>query len=587
MPYNSRKISRERRESGEGQKSRPRKRKNVFNPKTAERDETASSASAKKLKRQEDVAAPMDHSMEYRILNFFVVFSAISSVVKCKTCDGNIKFQTASTRGLGFKVVVLCDNCPSQYIPSCPFVGHSYEINRRIIFVMRTLGVGYKGLQKFCGLMDFPQFLDKNTYQILLKAIRDSCATVSEIFMKNAVIEEVKETCKAENLENTTELTVSGDGTWQKRGYTSLYGVFSLIGHYSGKVVDIIVKSGYCKQCEFCKSKLDTQMYEEWYDEHKISCLANHEGSAGKMEVDGIVEMFKQSQEKYNVKYVNYIGDGDSKTYKGIVDAAPYGETAIIKKECVGHVQKRMGSRLRDCKKRNKGLGGKGKLTGKMIDKLSVYYGLAIRRNCNSLDGMKDAIWATFYHYSSIAKNQEEQHSKYPKRADSWCEYQRAKASNELDSYQQSYTSLPADVLEAIRPIYDDLSKTELLQRCIGGFTQKNNESLNNLIWKIAPKTITSSSVIVEIAAFVGMTLFNEGMNGLLVIMNSIGITCGVNAHYYAQKEENERIALSNQRAEESTREARILRRQQQAEDLEAAMSVEGVLYGPGVDDTV
>jgi len=56
----------------------------------------------------------------------------------------------------------------------------------------------------------------------------------------------------------------------------------------------------------------------------------------------------------------------------------------VIKKEYIGHVQKRMGSKLRALVKKCKDLGGKGKLTGKMIDKLTVYYGLAIQRNCNS-----------------------------------------------------------------------------------------------------------------------------------------------------------------------------------------------------------
>lgn len=34
--------------------------------------------------------------MEYRILNFIIVFAAILNFVKCKQCNENIKFQTAS-----------------------------------------------------------------------------------------------------------------------------------------------------------------------------------------------------------------------------------------------------------------------------------------------------------------------------------------------------------------------------------------------------------------------------------------------------------------------------------------------------------
>lgn len=44
-----------------------------------------------------------------------------------------------------------------------------------------------------------------------------------------------------------------------------------------------------------------------------------------------------------------------------------------------------MGTRLRNLKKNTKELGGKGKLTGKLIDELSMYYGLAIRRNHDSV----------------------------------------------------------------------------------------------------------------------------------------------------------------------------------------------------------
>jgi len=116
------------------------------------------------------------------------------------------------------------------------------------------------------------------------------------------------------------------------------------------------------------------------------------------MEVGAIVEMFKRSMEKLSVMYKFYIGDGDSKTFTGVKNAKPYGDNVqIYKKECVGHVQKRMGTRLRSLVKnvveevlskgkikKKKLLSGKGKLTAKLIDKLTIYYGLAIRRHSDS-----------------------------------------------------------------------------------------------------------------------------------------------------------------------------------------------------------
>ena len=70
------------------------------------------------------------------------------------------------------------------------------------------------------------------------------------------------------------------------------------------------------------------------------------------MEVDVVIEMFRRSLENLEVRFLYYVGDGDSKTYTGIIKSAPYGETEVTKKECVGHVQKRIGTRLRVCKKK-------------------------------------------------------------------------------------------------------------------------------------------------------------------------------------------------------------------------------------------
>lgn len=209
---------------------------------------------------------------------------------------------------------------------------------------------------KFCGIMDLHRPVFQSSYDLIVHGILNGSNAVRKMLLSRSTEEEKNKTMEKNNWENfegpTKGLTVSGDGSWRKRGFNSLLGVATIIGHYSGKVLDIFVKSSYCKACESWKQKKDTAEYSEWLASHKDNCSANHIGSAGKMEVDAICEMFKRSESNYGVKYLNYIGDGDSKTYKGIVDSSPYGPSVIInKKECVGHVQKRMGTRLRACKK--------------------------------------------------------------------------------------------------------------------------------------------------------------------------------------------------------------------------------------------
>lgn len=255
-----------------------------------------------------------------------------------------------------------------------------------------------------------------------------------------------------------------------------------------------------------------------------------------------------------------------------------------------------MGTRLRDVKKKNKELGGKGKLTAKMIDKLTIYYGLAIRRNPESIDAMYNDIWATYFHYSSTDKHP--QHEKCPAGDDSWCEWQRALAAlpetsgakrtkNKIPAFVHSYKPLPQDVLTTIKPIYEDLSKEELMQRCLGGFTQNTNESYNQLIWKISPKNLPGGVLPVQIAAYASAYIFNEGNVAILKIFKSLGVSCGHHAHAYVTKADSRRISIAEQRAQNATKEGRIARRQSQKDYLEYAADAEGTLYGPGIDDTM
>lgn len=91
------------------------------------------------------------------------------------------------------------------------------------------------------------------------------------------------------------------------------------------------------------------------------------------------VEMFRRSLPRYNIRYKYYLGDGDSQSYPAVVSAQPYGpEFTVEKLECVGHVQKRIGSRLGKLKTQfgkrklsdDKTIGGRGRLTNAVINEI-------------------------------------------------------------------------------------------------------------------------------------------------------------------------------------------------------------------------
>lgn len=520
----------------------------------------------------------VDAAFGYRIINFLAVFSTLSQILACKKCGGSVTFLESCKRGLGFKLVIVCEKCGNTTIDSSPLInGHAYDVNRRLTLAMRLIGIGIQGISKFCAFMCLPKSVFQKSYDEIVQSIAVATDAVKSKVLRKAAEEEKKISVEKGQLEG---LTVSGDGSWRKRGFSSLYGFASLIGWFSGKVIDICVKSKYCKECEYWQKKDGTAEYDEWHELHEPYCNANHSGSAGKMEPDAVVQMFSRSESTYNVRYAYYVGDGDSKTFKSIQDAKPYGNFAVTKKECIGHVQKRLGTRLRNLKKEVKNLGGRGKLTGKLIDELSVYYGLAIRRNTDSVENMRNEIYATLYH--KISSDEKPQHDKCPVGKDSWCSWQRAKASHTLDVYTHK-PAMPMQVFDAVQKIYEDLITDDLLSRCLGGFTQNANESLNAVVWTIAPKAISSGKAVVDIATDIAAITYNDGFRGLLDVMSTLQLRISSELYNFIMETDERRVKAANRSASKHRKSARKDLTSLRKEAEEQNECLEGQLYGAGI----
>ncbi|XP_066599643.1 uncharacterized protein [Prorops nasuta] len=561
--------------------SRPRKRRfhgNRYTNGPADDEECNTSSSEQKLSTAstENIIVYPWHC--YRIIEFLTVFHAISDMVICRSCKQSITFAESGYRGLGFKIVLTC-RCGRREINSGPLINTGFEINRRIVFVMRLLGVGREGINVFCGLMDICKGLTKSTYDQIVQHIYSASKSMFESVCEKAVKEEQEKNVENGRSENC--LKVSGDGSWKKRGFSSLFGVTTLIGYYSGKIVDLIVKSAYCHSCTPKKSTLDSNEIQGCYEGHEESCSSNHEGSTGKMEVDSIIEMFMRSTEKFRVKYTNYIGDGDSKTFADILKINPYGDDCpVTKNECMEHVEKRMDSLLRNKIQREK-LGGESGLAESVIKKLTTYYGLAIRENINSLEDMRKAVMATLDHYCSTDINL--RHENCPSGAESWCDWRKAEATNSLESFKHPARLIDENVEEHIRPIYEELSNDELLTRFLGGHTQNSNKSFNSTVWLISPKQMNSGHKIIEIAAYIAAGMFNDGYSSILSTMQLLDLKIGQLCKMFADNVDAQRIGRENRRASFSSKKARTASRLEQLHQNEFHEEAEGLLYGAGI----
>jgi len=170
-----------------------------------------------------------------------------------------------------------------------------------------------------------------------------------------------------------------------------------------------------CKECTVWRGKEGTEEFRDWWEGHQHRCEANHLGISGSMDATGLLAIYQHSVEDYSLQHTEFLGDGDSKAHKLIVEEEVFGDKAVTKLECVGHVQKRMGSRLHSLKKRlgqtrlddGKSIGGTGQLTLSTINKLQVYYGRAIRNNTHDIHQMQDAVMAIWHHSQSTNENPE------------------------------------------------------------------------------------------------------------------------------------------------------------------------------------
>ncbi|GBN55447.1 hypothetical protein AVEN_65563-1 [Araneus ventricosus] len=236
-------------------------------------------------------------------------------------------------------------------------------------------------------------------------------------------------------------ITASYDGTWQKRGHTSLYGIGIVVDILTGLVTDYEILSKYCPECTTTERDLGEHStdFSIWYKAHKPKCRENYVGSSNAIDVKATEILRTRSVENCGMRYMNVLSDGDSKTYQHLLELDVYGDNLkISKEECLNYVTKRLGTSLRnnvkEWRSKDVTIGGRkeGSLKESTILKLTNFYRKAIKDNVPDGQKMKTAIFASLF-YTSLT-DKAPKHNKCPTGVTSWCFYQRALANNEKQS---------------------------------------------------------------------------------------------------------------------------------------------------------
>lgn len=515
-----------------------------------------------------------DDDDSFSIIQLQCLIEAFEKAVVCRVCKSSkseMKLQKDERKkhGLAEHFILKCSEClhETKFNSSKKVANGIFEVNKRSVILCNSSKGGRQTLADFCATMNLPAPLASASFARHTKSISQVMQQEAEIKMSQAakrirkLVLEKNPNADKQDKDGAIPVTISIDGTWHKRGYSSKYGVVIAILVDTGEVIDFEVLSKHCYQCKQHQGDdKDSEKYKKWRDTHAATCNINHQGSSGEMEGVGALKIFSRSIEKHKLKYATFVGDGDSDTFKVVKEGVEkiYGSRyQVAKEECIGHIQKRMGNALRRYVKEMKGnkmndnktVGGKGRLTKLKIDQIQRYYGQAIRKHVGNLEEMQKAIWAIFFHTvtSPGTVSMKIQHQYCPKGNESWCKF-----NNNLETGKKTYDEsgrLPPAFYEPLKPIFKRLSTKELLQKCQKGLTQNANESLNNLIWQRCPKTMFFGKERVVSAVSEAVCVFNTGAGAKALIMKAAGVNeMGSNFLSALRKRDNDRLVSASQK---------------------------------------
>ncbi|GFO03883.1 hypothetical protein PoB_003038800 [Plakobranchus ocellatus] len=184
------------------------------------------------------------------------VLASLFTAFHCLACGVGIQLITnpSSRRGFAHHFSLSCKVCgyfesstmTSNTLESASRQRH-YEVNRKMVLSFLEAGVGFAGLQTLCETMGMVG-ISQATYKDHLSDIHKATESAKKELMDKAE-------SKIRAVHNTPtgdmDLTVSFDGSWQKRGHTSKHGIAAVIEATTGLIIDYHVMATLCQVSHF------------------------------------------------------------------------------------------------------------------------------------------------------------------------------------------------------------------------------------------------------------------------------------------------------------------------------------------------
>ena len=150
----------------------------------------------------------------------------------------------------------------------------------------RLIGHGHSPAKKLTSVLNMIQPISKVVWKRHTKAITDAAANVSNnsiekaaLDVKKYLVSNTSYTPKDDLLEEVTEVSVSVDGSWGSRGFSSRQGIVDICSEETGKVINEFITCSNIKTQEDAGS-INLLEYLEKSAKHEPECLLNHDGSS-------------------------------------------------------------------------------------------------------------------------------------------------------------------------------------------------------------------------------------------------------------------------------------------------------------------
>ncbi|KAG0419846.1 hypothetical protein HPB47_003840 [Ixodes persulcatus] len=213
------------------------------------------------LNRPADLPKPTDDNRDAALNGYrFVDVSAVKTLVSallCPNCHGNELDLKQKLRWSQSSVDVVCGACGDIVTTSqSATVGETRqsELAVRLRVVGKDCGISFTKLENLFGGMNAPSPMHLKTYQNTAEKVHEASMAAAHVVMQEAataVRAQMSEDGEGHvnNADELLDVCVSYDGTWQKRGHTSNFGVGAVIEVNTGLVLDFSVHTKYCHGC--------------------------------------------------------------------------------------------------------------------------------------------------------------------------------------------------------------------------------------------------------------------------------------------------------------------------------------------------